>query len=178
MIFNNVNKEPRVRRLKKHLKHAQRNLSRSPKPKKGEASSNRRVKKRARLADLYRRLADIRRDYTHNVTRKIVKLLPKAIGIEDLNVRGLMKNHHLARAIAEQTFYEFRRQIEYKAAWQGTQIKLAGKFEPSSKKCSDCGAIKKDLTLRDREYRCEYCGFVEDRDFNAARNLENLAKAL
>jgi putative transposase len=178
MIFNNVNKEPRVVRLKKQLKHAQRNLSRSQRPKKGEAPSNRRVKKRIRLADLHRRLADIRRGYTHNVTRKIVNLLPAVIVLEDLNVRGLMKNHHLARAIAEQTFYEFRRQIEYKAAWQGTKIRLADRFEPSSKRCSDCGAIKKDLKLKDRVYHCECCGFVEDRDFNAARNLEKLAKAL
>jgi putative transposase len=77
--------------------------------------------------------------------------------------------------VSKQAVYEFRRQIEYKAAWQGTEIKLAG---TSSKRCSACGAIKKDLTLRDRVYKCKCCGFVEDRDFNAAKNLEKLAKAL
>ena len=94
--------------------------------------------------------------------------------LEDLNVSGMLKNHHLAQAIADVGFYEFRRQMAYKGKWYGCEIRLADRFYPSSKRCSGCGQIKPELGLGEREYRCGYCGLVMDRDLNAAINLERL----
>lgn len=97
--------------------------------------------------------------------------------MEDLNVKGMLKNRHLSEAIAEQGFYEFYRQMEYKSAWNNIKLIKAGRFYPSSKRCSCCGAVKKDLGLKDRTYRCENCGFEADRDKNAAMNLYHYGKA-
>lgn len=94
--------------------------------------------------------------------------------MEDLNVKGMMKNRHLSRAIGEQCFYKIMRQLKYKSEWKGIEFVQVGRFFPSSKLCNACGNIKKDLNLSDRVYRCE-CGYVEDRDINAARNLEMYA---
>ena len=101
--------------------------------------------------------------------------MTKSYKIKDLNVSGMMKNAHLSEAIQEQTLSEFRRQIEYKAEWAGIEIVHADRFFPSSKMCSGCGNIKKDLKLKDRVYKCEVCGLSIDRDVNAAINLEKLA---
>ena len=95
--------------------------------------------------------------------------------IEDLNVSGLLKNHHLAQAIGDVGFGEFRRQLSYKAAWYGCRVLVASRWEPSSKTCSGCGWVDEDLTLADRTFCCEQCGLVIDRDLNAAINLAKLA---
>ena len=96
------------------------------------------------------------------------------IVLEDLNVSGMLKNHHLAQAIADVSMSEFRRQLSYKAAWYGCEILIADRFYPSTKRCSRCGEVKPVMSLGEREYRCECCGFVVDRDLNAAINLEQL----
>ena len=171
--FKNINKSKRVKRLKKRLKRKQRNVSR-----KYEQSGNdsKRIRKeREEVSKLYRKLANIRHNHTHHVTSEIINLNPRAIVIEDLNVAGMMKNKHLSEVIAEQNLHEFRRQLEYKAEWAGIEIVVAGKFYPSSKKCSCCGAIKRDLKLKDRVYKCDGCGLSISRDLNAAKNLEKLA---
>ena len=111
-------------------------------------------------------------NYIHKTTHRLTELYPEVITMEDLNVSGMMKNKHLARAIVEQNFYEFRRQMEYKCEAKGIQIQFADRFYPSSKTCSCCGHIKKDLKLKDRTYICSECGLKIDRDFNAALNLE------
>ena len=122
---------------------------------------------------LYRKLSSIRLNHVHQATSHIVKQLPKGIVIEDLNVRGMMKNKHLAKHIQNSMFYEFRRQLEYKCSRYGIQLVVADRFYPSSKACSCCGFIKSDLKLKDRVYRCNSCGLEIDRDLNAAGNLAN-----
>ena len=122
---------------------------------------------------IYKRLTDIRNNHLHQVTTEIVKAKPFRIVMEDLNVRGMMKNRHLSRAIAEQKFYEFKRQIRYKCERYGIKFVEVGRFYASSKTCSHCGHIKADLRLSDRIYKCDECGFRIDRDLNAAINLAN-----
>ena len=173
--FKSVNKTKKVRRLKKRLKQKQRNISRKNRANGNYSKTKRVLKEEAKTKKLCRRLANIRQNYTHHTTTEIVNLNPSKIAIEDLNVSGMMKNRHLAEAIQGQTWREFRRQIEYKAEWAGIEVIYADRTYPSSKKCSVCGAIKKDLKLKDRVYRCDVCGLVIDRDLNAARNLEKLA---
>ena len=118
------------------------------------------------------RLANIRQNYVHETTSEIIKREPSFICMEDLNVRGMMKNRHLSKAIQEQGFGEFRRQIEYKSAWKNISVVIADRYYPSSKLCSCCGHIKKDLKLKDRIYKCEICGNEIDRDYQAALNLK------
>ena len=101
-----------------------------------------------------------------------MKREPSFICIEDLNVKGMMKNKHLSKAVQQQGFGEFRRQLEYKCAWKGISLVIADRFYPSSKLCSCCGTIKKDLKLSDRIYRCNQCGLVIDRDYQASLNLK------
>ena len=123
------------------------------------------------MAGVHKKLKDLRTNYVHQVTRDIVNTLPKAIVMEDLKVRNMMKNHTLAKAISEQMWSEFRRQIEYKAKMKGIEVVFADPFFPSSKTCSHCGNVKKDLQLKDRIYICPVCGHVIDRDLNASMNL-------
>ena len=118
---------------------------------------------------------NIRQHILHDISRDIVARKPSAIVLEDLNVQGMMQNRHLARAIADVGWYELRRQIEYKAAWAGTKVILADRWFPSSRTCSECGHVRDDLTLAEREYVCPACGAILDRDVNAARNLAALA---
>ena len=120
---------------------------------------------------LYRKLHSIRMNHLHQTTSYLVKQLPKGIVIEDLNVRGMMKNRHLARNIQNAMFYEFRRQLEYKCLYYGIQLVIANRFYPSSKTCSHCGNIKSKLNLNERTYKCDSCGLKKDRDLNAAENL-------
>ena len=113
----------------------------------------------------------------HNISRHVTaKAKPKTIVIEDLNVMGMMKNHHLAQAISDSSMGELRRQIEYKAQWHGNEVLVADKWYPSSKMCSKCGAVKETLSLSERTYTCNVCGNVIDRDLNAALNLAALAQ--
>lgn len=176
--FRSINKTSRVRKLEKQLKHLQREVSRRKKVLNGnnkKVDSRNRKKSKQKMRRVYSRLKNIRKDYIHKVTTAIVEMLPQKIVIEDLNVQGMMKNHCLARAIANQQFYFFRYCIEYKAEERGIEVVLADRWYPSSKTCSRCGSIKKDLKLSDRVYKCPSCGLEIDRDFNAARNLERLA---
>ena len=180
--FQNINKTQKVKKLEKQKRRLQRSISRSyEKNKKGESycKTNNVIKKEKLLLKLNHRLTNIRHDYLHKTTSEIIKREPSFIVLEDLNVSGMMKNKHLSKAVQQQGFYEFRRQIEYKSAWNNISVIIADRFFPSSKLCSCCGNIKKDLKLSDRIYKCE-CGNVIDRDYQAALNLkrygENVVK--
>jgi len=173
--IKNINKTKRVKKLKKRLKRKQRNVSRKYHTNGDYTKTAGILKEQKKVAKLHRKLANIRHDYTHQKTTEIIRMNPKKICIEDLNVAGMMKNKHLSEAIAEQTLSEFRRQIEYKAERARIAIVHADRFFPSSKMCSCCGNIKKDLKLKNRVYECEVCGLSIDRDVNAAINLEKLA---
>ena len=172
--YKNINKSQKVEKLEKRKRRLQRSISRKyEKNKKGESycKTNNIIKSEKELLKLYHRLTNIRQNYLHQTTSEIVKREPSFICIEDLNVSGMMKNRHLSKAIQQQKFYEFRRQIEYKSAWNNIPVIIADRFFPSSKLCSCCGNIKKDLKLSDRIYKCE-CGNVIDRDYQAALNLK------
>jgi putative transposase len=163
--------EPNPRHLRTclgKLKRLQRTVSRKQK------GSRNRKKAVRRLATLHRRIANQRANTLHHLTSQLAKT-KSAVVIEDLNVSGMLKNHHLAQAIGDVGFYEFRRQLTYKAAWYGCQALVASRREPSSKTCSGCGWVDEDLTLADRMFCCEQCGQVLDRDLNAAINLAKLA---
>ena len=134
-------------------------------------------KQKKKIALIYRRIASIRNNYLHQTTTEIVNKLPKRIVMETLNVKGMMKNKHLAEKVAEEKFYEFKRQIQYKSVIRGIQVVEVSTWYPSSKICSCCGHIKKDLKLSDRIYICPECGLKIDRDFNASLNLANYKSA-
>ena len=172
--YKNINKIQKVKKLEKRKRRLQRCISRRyEKNKKGECycKTSNIIKSEKELLKLNHRLTNIRQNYLHQTTSEIVKREPSFICIEDLNVKGMMKNRHLSKAIQQQSFGEFRRQIEYKSKWNNTKVIIADRFFPSSRLCSCCGKIKKDLKLSDRIYRCE-CGNVIDRDYQAAINLK------
>ena len=172
--YKNINKSQKVKKLEKQKRRLQRSISRSyEKNKKGESycKTNNVIKKEKLLLKRNHRLTNIRKNYLNQTTSEIVSRKPRFICIEDLNVSRMMKNKHLSKAVQQQGFYEFRRQIEYKSAWNNIPVIIADRFFPSSKLCSCCGSIKKDLKLSDRIYKCE-CGNVIDRDFQAALNLK------
>ena len=172
--YQNINKTQHTKKLEKRRRKLQRSISRKYNMnKKGERyeKTNNIIKREKELLKLTRRLTNIRRNYLHQTTSEIIKRKPSFICIEDLNVRGMMKNRHLSKAVQQQSFYEFRRQIEYKSAWNNIPVIIANRFFPSSKLCSCCGMIKKDLKLSDRLYTCE-CGNIIDRDFQASLNLK------
>lgn len=162
------NPKPLKRQLK-ILKRLQRAVSR-----KRKGSQNRKKAVR-RLARLHRRIAHQRANTLHQLTSRLAKT-KSVVVIEDLNVAGMLKNHRLAQAIADVGFGEFRRQLTYKAAWYGCRVVVVNRWEPSSKTCSGCGAVKAELALAERVYRCAVCSLVLDRDLNAAMNLSKLAK--
>jgi len=174
--FKNINKTEDVRKLKKKLKRLQRQVSRKyemNKDGKKFIKTKNIIKLEAQIRTIHQRLSNIRLNYAHQITNTLVKTKPEYIVIEDLNVRGMMKNKHLSRAIAEQSFYEFRRQLTYKCSWNNVELRVVDRWFPSSKTCSECGAIDKDLKLSDREYICKECGVILDRDKNASINLKN-----
>lgn len=154
------------------LARLQRELSRRVK-----GSSNRQ-KTKDKIAELHRKIADTRKHHQHNVSRAVVDSKPVAVVIEDLNIKGMMQNGKLSKALADASMSELHRQITYKAAWAGSELIEANRWMPSSKTCSGCGCIKSDLTLSDRAYRCEHCGLVIDRDLNAAKNLAAFGEAV
>ena len=185
-VIKNVNKTHEVRRLEKKLKREQRKLSRRILGNIESYDKNRRPKWKRPLKEcrnverqnrkirlLHKRINDIRTNYLHQTTTAIVKTKPSRIVMETLNVKGMMKNRHLSKAIAAQKFYEFKRQMQYKCEAYGIELVEADRFYPSSKTCSHCGHIKHDLKLKDRVYICPECGLVIDRDLNAAINLAN-----
>ena len=172
--YKNINKTQRVKKLEKKKRRLQRSVSRKYcKNKKGEnyCKTSNVIKREKELLKTSKRLTNIRHNYLHQTTSEIIKRKPSFICIEDLNVSGMMKNRHLSEAIQQQGLYEFRRQIEYKAKWNNIPVIIADRFFPSSKMCSCCGHIKKDLKLSDRIYKCE-CGNIINRDFQASLNLK------
>ena len=172
-VYKNINKTFAVRKIEKRLKRLQKQVSKKyENNKKGKEFVKTRniIKLEKQIQLLHRRLANIRKNYLHQTTTSIVKTKPCKIVIEDLNVKGMMKNRHLSASIGKQCFHEFRRQIAYKAKFRGIELVIADRFYPSSKMCSLCGNIKKDLKLKDRIYNCK-CGFTIDRDVNASINL-------
>lgn len=174
LVFHNINKSRQMRNISKKLKHLQRSISRKYEANRDGKKYNKTKnieRQEERLRKLRARQSNIRRNYIHQTTHKLVSLLPKRIVMEDLNVQGMMKNRHLSKAVQEQCFYEFIRQMEYKCVWNGIELVKADRFYPSSKTCSGCGCIKKDLKLSDRTYHCSDCGLIIDRDYNAAINL-------
>lgn len=172
--YENINKTQKIKKLEKRKRRLQRCVSRKyEKNRKGGCYCKTKniIKREKELLKLNHRLTNIRQDYLHQTTSEIVKRKPSFICIEDLNVRGMMKNRHLSKAVQQQGFYKFRKQIEYKSAWRNIPVIIADRFFPSSKLCSCCGTIRKDLKLSERVYKCE-CGNVIDRDYQAALNLK------
>lgn len=174
--YKNINKTAHVKSIEKRLKKLQRQVSRKYEQNrqgKQYIKTNNIIKLEKEINKIYKRLANIRNNYNHNMTADIVNMNPAKIVIEDLNIQGMMKNKHLSNAIGKQGLYEITRQLEYKCKFKGIELVKADRFFPSSKTCSSCGYIKKDLKLSDRTYICPKCGNVIDRDLNAAINLAN-----
>lgn len=171
--YRNINKSNTVMKLEKRRCRLQRSVSRKYEQNRKGGSyckTNNIVKNERLLLKVNHRLTNIRKNYLHQTTSEIINRKPRFICIEDLNISGMMKNRHLSKAVQNQGFFEFRKQLEYKCNNSGIQLIIADRFYPSSKICSCCGKIKKDLKLSDRIYRCD-CGNVTDRDFQASVNL-------
>ena len=172
--YKNINKSARLKKLEKQLIREQRSLSRKYENlKKGESTQKTNIQKqRLKVQKLHHRIDNIRTDYINKTIAEIVKIKPSYITIEDLNVKGMMKNRHLSKAVASQKFYEFRTKLQAKCNENGIELRVVDRWYPSSKTCHCCGTVKKDLKLSDRMFKCS-CGYVEDRDFNAALNLRD-----
>lgn len=175
MVFHNINKSKRMRDLTKKERRLQHSISRKYEfshKRTGRYEKTKNImREEAALGRVRAKKANIRHNYIHQITHTLVSLLPARVVMEDLNVQGMMKNRHLSKAIQEQNFYEFMRQMEYKCAWRGIPFGKVPRFYPSSKTCSACGCIKKDLRLSERTFVCPECGCTIDRDYNAALNL-------
>ena len=179
-VFKNINKTYKIKKVKKSLKRQQRKLSRKyeslklrNKKEGGNATRQNIQKQVLKVQILHNRINNIRTDYINKTINNMVKTKPEFINIEDLNVSGMMKNRHLSKAIAEQKFYEFRNKLINKCHQNNIEVRLSNRFYASSKTCSQCGSIKKDLKLSDRTYICTECGTAIDRDLNAAINLRD-----
>ena len=179
-------KKPNIKKHKKKLKRLQRKASRQYQKMLDESKetkvkfseihkSKNLLKLESNIRKEYRKINNILTTNIHTITSELVKLNPSSIVIEDLNVKGMMKNKHLSEKIKEAKFYEFRRQLEYKCKWNNVNLIIANRWYPSSKLCSSCGNRKKKLSLKERIYVCEECGCVIDRDYNASLNLKYLA---
>lgn len=171
--FKNINKAKEIKRLESKLKHIQRNISRKYRTNKSYEKTNNIIKLENNVAEIYYHLQNIRLNYIYKVTNDIIRLLPKNIIVEDLNILGLVKNKHLSKSILDSKWGKFFYILNYKCNFYGINFIKADGFYPSSKTCSHCHAIKKDLKLKDRTYICKKCGLVIDRDENAAINLMN-----
>lgn len=179
--FNNINKSSRVKRLEKRLRREQRCLSRKyeSKKKKGGKTATASAsieKQKLKVQKLHQRIKQIREDYENKVIHEIVKQKPRFITVEDLNVKGMMKNRHLAKTVAAQRFNCLLTKLKRKAEIIGIEVHMVDRFYPSSKTCHCCGHIHKGLKLKDRVYVCPKCGYTEDRDFNASLNLRDAKK--
>ena len=172
--YRNINKSAGLKKLEKQLIREQRSLSRKYENlKKGESTQRANIQKqKLKVQKLHHKMDNIRTDYINKTIAEIVKTKPSYITIEDLNVKGMMKNRCLSKAVASQKFYEFRTRLKAKCDENGIELRVADRFYPSSKTCHHCGSVRKNLKLSDRIYRCE-CGYVADRDFNAALNLKD-----
>ena len=178
--FKNINKTSTVKKIEKKLKREQRKLSRkyeslkirNKKEKGGNVTSQNIQKQVVKVQKLHQRLANIRTDYINKIVSSIIKQKPSYITIEDLNVKGMMKNKHLSKAIASQKFFEFKTKLTFKCKENHIELRIVDRFYPSSKTCSNCGEIKQDLKLSDIIYKCD-CGLTIDRDLNSSINLKN-----
>ena len=178
--FKNINKTYNVKKLEKKLKREQRRLSRKYESlkirnkniKEGRPTRQNIQKQVVKVQKLHKRLTNIRTDYINKTVAKIVEQKPSYVTIEDLNVKGMMKNKHLSKAVAQQKFFEFKTKLTVKCKEKNIELRIVDRFYPSSKTCSQCGKVKKDLKLSDRIYKCD-CGFTIDRDLNASINLKN-----
>ncbi|WP_409193219.1 RNA-guided endonuclease InsQ/TnpB family protein [Clostridium perfringens] len=178
--FKNINKTSTVKKIEKKLKREQRKLSRKYESlkirnkniKEGRATGQNIQKQIVKVQKLHQRLTNIRTDYINKTVFSIVNQKPSYVTIEYLNVKGMMKNKHLSKAIASQKFFEFKTKLTVKCKENNIELRIVDRFYPSSKTCSQCGKVKKDLKLSDRIYKCD-CGFTIDRDLNASINLKN-----
>lgn len=172
--YKNINKSAKVKKLEKKLKREQRKLSRKyENKKKGGATQSKNIQKQIEVVQkIHHTLANIRDNYIKTTVNEIVKTKPSYITIENLNISGMMKNKHLAKAVQQQKFYQFRHILTQKCKENNIELRVVDKWFPSSKICNCCGQIKKDLKLSDRIYKCD-CGYIEDRDFNASLNLRD-----
>ncbi|EOU1701788.1 transposase [Clostridium perfringens] len=178
--FKNINKTSTVKKVEKKLKREQRKLSRKYESlkirnknlKEGRATSQNIQKQLVKVQKLHQRLTNIRTDYINKIVSSIIKQKPSYITIEDLAVSNLMKNKHLSKAIASQKFFEFKTKLMFKCKENHIELRIVDRFYPSSKTCSSCGKVKKDLKISDRVYKCD-CGLTIDRDLNASINLKN-----
>lgn len=180
--YENINKTKTVKKLEKKKCRLQRKVSNKYEiGKEGEnryTKTSNIIKLENQLRVLHQRISDIKTNHLHQTTTEIIKRKPSFIVLEDLNVSGMMKNRCLSKAIQNQSFYEFRRQIEYKCLWNNIEVIIADRYFPSSKTCSQCGNYNKGLKLSDREYLCKECGSVLDRDYNASLNLKNYGHSI
>ena len=173
-VYKNINKTAEMKKLEKRLKRLQRQVSKKydmNKDGKVYHKTNNIIKLEKQILKLQHRIRDIRNNYRHTMTHQLVEKKPQKIVIEDLNVKGMMKNKHLSDAIGKQGFFEIQRQLQYKTQEYGIELVMADRWYPSSKTCSRCGNVKQDLKLKDRVYICSKCGLEIDRDLNAAINL-------
>ena len=175
-VFKNINKTKKVKKIKKKLKREQRKMSRSVEYSKSNKIKLRELKnfskKKLKVQRLFYRLNCIRDDYNNKMVNEITRTKLKYITIENLKVSNMMKNRHLSKAIQEQNFFSIRTKLINKCKERNIELRLVDTFYPSSKTCSCCGSIKKDLKLSERIYKCECCGLETDRDYNASINLE------
>ena len=172
--YKNINRSAKLKKFEKQLIRGQRSLSRKyENSKKGESTQRANIQKqKIKVQKLYQKIDNIRTDYINKTIAEIVKTKPSYITIEDLNVKGMMKNRHLSKAVASQKFYEFRIKLQAKCNENGIELRVANRWYPSSKTCHYCKKIRKDLKLSDRIFKCA-CGYIEDRDLNAALNLRD-----
>ena len=177
-VFRNINKSSKVKGLEKRLRRGQRRLSRKYefRKKKGgrTATSSANIdKQKLKVQKLHQRITRIREDYENKTVHEVVKQKPRFITVEDLNVKGMMKNRHLAKAISAQRFNHLLAKLKRKAEMIGIEFREVDRFYPSSKTCHACGYIHKGLKLKDRVYVCSKCGYTADRDYNASLNLRD-----
>lgn len=175
-VYKNINKTKEIIKVKKKLSRLQRKVSRKYiKNKVGNSfvKTNNINKLEKDILKLYKRLSNIRENYLHQTSNDIVSREPMFITLEDLNIKGMMKNRHLSKAIAEQCLYKFKQMLIYKAKANNISVRQVNRFYPSSKLCNSCGCIHKELKLKDRIYECKECGYIEDRDLNASFNIRD-----
>lgn len=170
-VYHNINKSKTVRQHERRLKHLQKNLSRKYRQNGNYNKTNNIAKLEAEIIKAYAHIANIRLNYYHQTTHQLVMMRPCVVTMENLGISNMLKNKHLAKQIQDQSLYEFTRQMKYKCEYYNIPFVQAGRFYPSSKTCSCCGEIKQSLRLKDRIFRCDSCGLVIDRDYNAAINL-------
>lgn len=178
MKMKNINKTVQIKQLEKKLKREQRCLSRKYEDykkrskKKGKATRQNIQKQLLKVQRLHQRIENIRTNYINQCVNKVVKTKPSYITLEDLNIKGMMKNRHLSKAVANQKFYEFRSKLTSKCNMLGIELRIVDRWYPSSKLCHQCGCLKTNLKLSDRIYVCD-CGYQTDRDYNASLNLRD-----